>query len=456
MSRRYFFVFLLLLSVAATAQTNIIALKGGTIIDVENFGNSTNDIKNSVVLIQDNKIIAAGAANKVSIPAGAKIIDVKGKFIVPGLIEGFGSVVNQAFANAYLYMGVTTVSTVEDSRRGESFYHASPSPALYKQDAFYGCDRVESNKPGGQRFENINYRTDAQIDHEIDSMARGGAKIMLVHYGVKPEQLPAIVAACKRNNLAMIGELGFTSYADAVKAGINTYVHTSRYTADVLPDTARLSYSNAPFGPPASFYYQYITSREILKDQKLVALADLYGQNQVGLMSTGSMLVFPYSAFAKNIWEEPIASIIDEKDIKHEPLDKVTGKHKNPPPIRAKVAPVLFSMDSLFAKRGAKFLAGSGTTAFGTLPGISLHTELLVLSKMGLNNRQVLAAATNNYSLLWNWKHIGKIESGRDADILILSANPLESMENLKKIERVIVKGKVMERKLLMTTAKLF
>lgn len=445
---------LLAFSLATHAQSDIIALNGGTLIDVDNFGASTKDIKNSVVLIRDKKIIAAGAAGKVVIPAGAKVIDVGGRFIVPGLIEGFGSVANQAFANAYLYMGVTTVATVEDNRRGKTFWEANPSPALYKQDAYWGSDRVESKKPG-QLFENINYRNDAQINHEIDSMAKEGAKIMLIHYGVKKEQLPAVIAACKRNKLAMIGELGFSSYEDAVKAGVKSFVHTSRYTADVMPDSVRTKYSNAPFGPPASFYYEYISGRDIIRDPRLQQLGELYSRTPVGLMPTGSMLVYTFSSFARNPWNEPIAAIIDEKDILHEPLDRQTGKPKNPPPPhRARVAPILLRIDSFFVKKGAHYLTGSGATAFGTLPGISLHTEMEILLRAGLNNRQVLAAATNNFSLLWDWAHTGKIEAGRDADILVLSADPIQSIENLKKIDLLFVQGKMIDRNTLMKAGK--
>ena len=143
---------------------NTIVLKGGTIIDVDNYGKSTNDISNAIVVISNGKITAVGKADKIKIPAGANVIDVTGKWIVPGLIEGFGSVVNQGFANAYLYCGVTSVVTVEDDRRGKTFWHASPSPALYYQEEIYGADRIEvTGKPW--RFENINYRTDAQIHH---------------------------------------------------------------------------------------------------------------------------------------------------------------------------------------------------------------------------------------------------------------------------------------------------
>ena len=167
-------------------------------------------------------------------------------------------------------------------------------------------------------------------------------------------------------------------------------------------------------------------------------------------MPTESLLVYTNMSFAKNPWNERVASIIDEKDIIHEPLDKATGKWKNPSPMREKAAPVLFAMDSVFIRSGAHFLTGSGATAFGTMPGISLHTELEVLSHAGLNNREVIAAATNNFSLLWDWKHIGKIEAGRDANILVLSADPLESLENLKKIEILMLQGKRIDREQLL------
>jgi len=447
-------MFFLLLSILTTnhslyAQNDIIVLKGGTVIDVENYGNSTNDLKNSIVIIKEGKIAAVGAAGKIKIPANATVLDVSGKFLVPGLIEGFGSVANQAFANAYLYMGVTTVITVEDNRRGKTFTNGSPSPVLYKQDAYWGADRVEvTNKP--YRFENVNYRDESAIKHEIDSMAQGGAKVMLIHYGVKPNQLKAIISACKAHNIATIGELGFTNYQEAVQAGIQSFVHTSRYTADILPDSVRAIYSNAPFGPPASYYYEYISNPGFLSNPKLIELANLYSSHAVGLMPTESLIVYTNMPFAKTPWKEPAASLIDEKDILHEPLDKSTGKPKNPSPMREKAAPVMFSIDSFFAKKGAHFLTGSGATAFGTLPGISLHTELEVLSHAGLTNRQVIAAATNNFSLLWDWKQIGKIEVGRDAHLLVLSANPLESLENLKKIEMLILGGKRIEREQLL------
>lgn len=431
------------------SQSNAIVLKGATIIDLDNYGQSTKDITNAIVIIQDDKIIAVGKPGKIKLPAGATVLNVSGKYIIPGLIDGFGSVTNQAFANAYLYSGVTSVVTVEDNRRGKTYYKASPSPRFFLQDSYWGADRVEVfNKP--YRFESVNYRNDVEIKREIDSMAAGGAKVMIVHYGVKPDQLHAIIAACKAHDIVTVGELGFSTYRKAIEAGINSFVHTSRYTADVLPDSTRNLYSYAPFGLPATLYYQYIAQTNLLKDPKLTDLSEVYSKNKVGLMPTGSLLVYPHMPTAKNPWKEVAASIIDEKDIIHEPLDKQTGKPKNINPLRVAAAPVLKSFDSLYAAKAARFLAGSGATAFGTLPGVSLHTELEYLSHVGLTNRQVIAAATNNYALLWNWNHIGKIETGRHADLLVLSADPLQSLEHLKSIDMLFLNGKRIHRDLLL------
>src|SRR5579862_10060467 len=68
-----------------------VAVVGGTLIDVSNYGHSTNDIADSVVLIRNGMIAAAGPASQISIPAGTSRIDARGKFVTPGLIDGFGA-----------------------------------------------------------------------------------------------------------------------------------------------------------------------------------------------------------------------------------------------------------------------------------------------------------------------------------------------------------------------------
>jgi hypothetical protein len=423
-----------------------LVLKGGTILDVTAYGNSEKDITNAIVVIQGKTIVAAGSASSVKIPKGAKVVDVSGKYIVPGLIDGFGIVNNQAYANAYLYMGVTTAVITEDDRRGTNHWSASPAPGMIKLDALWGA-KTRRREGGAAGFEVIESWSKEKIDHYVDSLAKDGVKVLLVHYAVSPSQLPVVVAACRRNGIVTLGELGLSRYKQAVDAGIQSFVHTSRYTADILPDSVRTQYATAPFGSPARYYYTYITkNRALLRQDKFKALAKLYHDHAVGLVPTAGMLMYPEMPFATNPWREPAAAIIDEEDIEFEPLDKATGKPKNPAPNRQQSVSYLAALDSALVKAGAHYLTGTGTDAFGTLPGISLHNELAMLSHFGLTNRQVLACATHNFALLWHWTHLGKIEAGREADILVLDKNPVGSLANLKAINTLVVDGVMIGR----------
>ena len=58
------------------------------------------------------------------------------------------------------------------------------------------------------------------------------------------------------------------------------------------------------------------------------------------------------------------------------------------------------------------YLAGSGAPVDGSMPGISLHTELELLVRLGLSPREALAAATNNYALQFGWNELGLVAPG--------------------------------------------
>jgi len=110
------------------------ALIGGRLIDVSNAGHGTRDIPNAVVVIRAGKIEAAGAAGVVKVPRDSKTIDCRGTYILPGLVDGFGGLNSQAQANAWLYMGVTTIVAIQDDRRGKLKMDAHPSPHVHPLD----------------------------------------------------------------------------------------------------------------------------------------------------------------------------------------------------------------------------------------------------------------------------------------------------------------------------------
>jgi imidazolonepropionase-like amidohydrolase len=92
------------------------------------------------------------------------------------------------------------------------------------------------------------------------------------------------------------------------------------------------------------------------------------------------------------------------------------------------------------------YLAASGAPATGTMPGISMHTELEMLVRVGLTPREALAAATNNYSEQFNWHELGQIAAGRRADILVLDDDPTVNIWNVRHINTLFVDGNQIDR----------
>ena len=92
------------------------------------------------------------------------------------------------------------------------------------------------------------------------------------------------------------------------------------------------------------------------------------------------------------------------------------------------------------------YLAASGAAAMGTMPGISLHTELEMLVRIGLCPREALAAATNNYAIQFGWNELGQIAPGRRADILVLDGDPTANVWNARRISTLIFDGNIVDR----------
>ncbi|MBK7708637.1 MAG: amidohydrolase family protein [Acidobacteria bacterium] len=92
---------------------------------------------------------------------------------------------------------------------------------------------------------------------------------------------------------------------------------------------------------------------------------------------------------------------------------------------------------------GGKILAGSDTPEFLWLYGFTMHRELKALNEAGLTRFAALAAATKNPALFFGTlSKSGTIEKGKNADLVLLNANPLLDISNTEKRAGVMLKGK--------------
>ena len=428
------FLFVLLSSCINTPseKQELVFIRGATLLNLQDETGAYFDILKGYIVLKENEIVDFGELlTGTPVPENARVIEADGKFIIPGLIDGFAVLNNQFYANAFLCKGVCTLIGVDGGRRGWFYPEADPSPDFYMLESV--GDEVKSDS--------------AHLQDLIDLHAEG-YKIALLKYKLTPEQVQLIHKEAKMLGMGTIGELGYTSYEDGVKAGLDAFVHTTRYSLDVAPEAMRKAVSEQPFSndleSPKWKYYQHLYSLDTAS-LELQQHATTLASGRTFLMPTISLLYADLPGH-RNLWNDPVAKILNPADINN-PVDRESGMHLYTPEEQenyTKVGLQELKIETVYRRHGNRYLAGSATDVWGTMPGISLHTELELLHRIGLSKREVLAAATLNFSEAFGWK-TGKIEKGFEADILVLDKNPLENLEHLTSIKHLFNNGREIE-----------
>lgn len=102
---------------------------------------------------------------------------------------------------------------------------------------------------------------------------------------------------------------------------------------------------------------------------------------------------------------------------------------------------------NLMHKSGVGLLAGTDFAVSIIYPGFSLHEELELLVNSGLTPMEALLTATANPARVLGQHDLGVIKAGNRADSLLLDADPISDIRNTRKIQAVICRGKMYDRK---------
>ena len=451
-----------------------LVLAGGTVIDVTDWGRSAKDLQDAIVIVQDGRIADVGPRALVPIPPGAQVIDCSGKYLIPGLVDGFAGMNSQGQANADLYMGVTTIVAVSDEIRGAVDFAASPKPHLYVADSAGSTDNwsllakhpdwAEKLKEGARPIE----LSPEDTSRQIDETAHSGTRSLWLGPDITAANTQWMIARAHQLGLATYGEFVATPYRVAIEAGVDTLLHMGRYELGLIPDELQLPLVDDPYGNPAVTAYDY-SQRLPPTDPHVRSYARFIAAHHAALMPTFSMYYLRLPDH-RNLWKEPAAALLDPANLSMPP-DRKTGEMNYPlaPWTRHVPGSVqrwleegqrkkadleamrLWRINQAIFSEFPHYLAGSGAPAMGTMPGISLHTELELLVRLGLSPREALAAATNNYSIQFGWTELGQIAPGRRADILVLDADPSANIWNARRISTLIMDGNVVDRQGLLT-----
>ena len=318
----------------ANASASVpVVLTGGTVVDVTNWGHSARDIQNAVVIIRDGRITEVGTPDTIAIPKGARIIDCTGKFIIPGLVDGFTGVNSQGQANATLYMGVTTAVVRNDHEHGLIDFAANPHPHLYVIDTVGVTDNwsLLAKQPEWMGKLKQGVRSvelspgDASL--QLNDTARLGTRVVLLRPQVTAANTQLIIARARQLGLVTYGEFVATPYRVGVEAGVDCLVHMNRYDLGVIPDELQRPLVEDPDGSSANTAYDY-SQRLPPTDLHLRTYANFLATHHAALMPTFSRYFLNLPGH-RNLWNEPAAAILNPAHM-FNPSNPATGEMDYP------------------------------------------------------------------------------------------------------------------------------
>lgn len=454
-----------------------LVLLGGTIINVSDWGRSALDQQNSIVIIENGKISQVGSRFLIDTPPDAQIIDCTGKFLIPGLIDGFTGMNSQAQASAELYMGIATIVASSDNHRGHIDFAANPKPHLYLLDSvgttdnwslLNGHDDWSAKLREGAHPAELNPDDTAR---QIAATAKLGTRVLWLGWDITAANAQWIISRAHQMGLVTYGEFIATPYTVGIDAGVDALLHMGRYEIGVIPDELQRPLVNDPYGAAASTAYDYAEHLPPT-DPHYRNYGHFVSVHHAALMPTFSQYYLNLPGH-RNLWKDPVASILNPANM-YNPSDPSTGDLNYPLPPWTRHLPAiatrymqegqrkkadqealrLWRINQTIATTSPHYLAASGAATNGTMPGISLHTELEMLVRIGLSPREALAAATNNYAIQFGWTELGQIAPGRRADILVLDADPTANIWNARRISTMLLEGNVVDREALLKSRR--
>jgi imidazolonepropionase-like amidohydrolase len=405
-------------------------------------------VRDATVLVRDGRIAEIGAGRNVAIPSGARRIDGRGKYLIPGLAD----------MHAHLYSDGDVPDSVAKYELGVMVANGVTATRFMigTREHFALRREVEAGRIVGPQLwiaspqftgqEDVNSRVVTSPEdarRAVKEMADLGYDFVKLTLFITPAVYDAVVQEAKRQRVRVVGHVDpRVGVARALAAG-QQIEHLDNYLESVLADSAPMRESVSDRG---LFRPKYWESLDYVDDVKVERIAGATAR--AGTFTCPTLTVFK-KAFALGQSEEEIRGRPDWNIMPPDQRALYLGARekywKNPATEarRMRYVQVRDRLVKAIADSGGKIMAGSDTPEWFFGYGWTLHRELESLVAAGLTPYQAIAAATRNPAeFLRASKEWGTIEAGKRADLVLLDANPLEDIRNTSRIEGVAVGGR--------------
>jgi hypothetical protein len=395
------------------------------------------------IFIRGKQIVSVSKVDEpIDVPADAERIDGHGKFALPGLIDAHVHVVHVLdFAHMtgdevlplYLAAGVTSIRSTGDELVAGTLVarfaaeHPEWSPRVFT------CSPLLDADPPIHRDIGRAVTDAARVPALFDELTRWDVRTVKIYAGTARPVGKAIIEEGHRRRLFVTAHLGSYSAQDAVADGVDGLEHIWSVFNYIIPAEAaaqpghrgQLDLSN----PLCESLVAELAKRKVFVDPTLAVF-----RNMILLPDVPEVRDHPDNALVpqrlRDFWPKylkqagcPQGGPLEDRRREFAKFQELTGK---------------------LHRAGVPLLAGTDSPEPQVPPGFSLHQELEMLVESGLPPAAALRAATlTNATVVGEQQRLGSISAGKLADIVLLTANPLDDIRNTRRIELVIHSGHV-------------
>jgi imidazolonepropionase-like amidohydrolase len=425
-----------------------LAITHATIVDVQR----GNLIQDQTILIYDNKIESIGETGQVKVPAGSKIINASGKFLIPGLWDAHVhlSSLGACTLPVLVAYGITSVrdlgsilseiDTWQTVMKEGKLVGPRIKAAGYTIESGGWLDAAERILASSKELRKYNIfaltprlRVDDESDAKkaVDSLIRMGSDFVKFR-NLGGHNFFALARECERRGMLLVGHAPQgVSLGAASNAGLASIEHGETISNSLLNSDMKtregefkiLARNGTMLTPTLIADYRSKLSSPAVME---IVIGDTNGtvdpRNKLISNRLRSIWQFAYDSRYLNESEDW------ESFFRRSALDLREAYKCNVP-----------------------MLVGTDLGVILVYPGSSVHEEMaLMAEKLSMSPASVLRAATVNPARFFNMLgSLGTIEPGKLADLVLLDGNPLSDIKNTQLINGVIANGKYFEKQAL-------
>lgn len=410
------------------------------------------------VELSGDRIQAVVPAAGYQPPEGARIVDAKGRFLLPGFVEMHAHVILHPWDDKgqilprydrglildmlrlLLAHGITTVRDPGSETEAAVTLRNMLAAGEVTGPALRTAGRILTQSDfNPEPFAPV--KDEKAVRDEIRWQAAAGVDFVKVYASMRPELMKIAIDEAHAHQLPVIGHLHRTTWTQAAELGIDMVTHAAPWSPEYLSEADRTGYDESLFG--RAYWAEHLD----LASPAVTGMAEALAKHGVSVDPT---LIAMHTKFFGNDprWlQHPQLGLLPELLRKGWSKGSFTSSWKAEQYRQAQTTwPKLLSLTKLLHDRGVLLTVGTDTPTPWIIPGVSFHEEMGFLRDAGIPAKDVLRMATlNGAKALGMAESIGAVKPGMRADLVVLRANPLEKIENTREIEWVIQGGKIYE-----------